>query len=125
MWKKIPALAGGTTSASLPLPLAALVSLTITYKVDKVTEPLLNLVGPTVTTIGAGCPWPSMSIIAALWTQKAKRWIDYLVFTASRTVFHHSNDAVVQLLKVCFQSTLGLNSPIGGVGNYKLTDFWS
>ncbi|GJS71216.1 mediator of RNA polymerase II transcription subunit 33A-like protein [Tanacetum coccineum] len=114
----VPSLsAGGTTSASLPLPLAALVSLTITYKVDKVTEPLLNLVGPAVTTIGAGCPWPSMSIIAALWTQKAKRWTDHLVFTASRTVFHHSNDAVIQLLKVCFQSTLGLNSPIGGVGN--------
>ncbi|KAD3336610.1 hypothetical protein E3N88_32129 [Mikania micrantha] len=111
----------GTSSATLPLPLAALVSLTITYKVDRITEPLLNLAGPALNTLGACCPWPCMPIIVALWTQKAKRWTDFLVFSASQTVFHHNNDAVVQLLRVCFQSTLGLNSPSvitnsGGVG---------
>ncbi|KAL8260330.1 hypothetical protein R6Q59_028283 [Mikania micrantha] len=119
----VPSLfAGGTSSATLPLPLAALVSLTITYKVDRITEPLLNLAGPALNTLGACCPWPCMPIIVALWTQKAKRWTDFLVFSASQTVFHHNNDAVVQLLRVCFQSTLGLNSPSvitnsGGVGN--------
>ncbi|KAI3668203.1 hypothetical protein L6452_43280 [Arctium lappa] len=119
----VPSLsAGGTSPATLPLPLAALVSLTITYKVDRVSEAVLNLAGPALNTLGAGCPWPCMAIIAALWAQKAKRWTDYLVFSASRTVFHHNNDAIVQLLRVCFQSTLGLNSSpivsnIGGVGN--------
>ncbi|KAI3742728.1 hypothetical protein L1987_60422 [Smallanthus sonchifolius] len=112
---------GGTSSATLPLPLAALVSLTITYKVDRITEPLLNLAGPALNTLGVCCPWPCMPIIVALWTQKAKRWTDFLVFSASRTVFHQNNDAVVQLLRVCFQSTLGLNSPVitnfGGIGS--------
>ncbi|KAL4588205.1 hypothetical protein LXL04_001087 [Taraxacum kok-saghyz] len=110
----VPSLSpGGTCPATLPLPLAALVSLTITYKVDRISESVLNLAGPALNTLGAGCPWPCMAIIAALWTQKAKRWTDYLVFSASRTIFHHNNNAVVKLLKVCFQSTLGG----GGIGN--------
>ncbi|KAI3526782.1 hypothetical protein L1887_06045 [Cichorium endivia] len=119
----VPSLSvGGTCPATLPLPLAALVSLTITYKVDRISESVLNLAGPALDTLGAGCPWPCMAIIAALWTQKAKRWTDYLVFSASRTVFHHNNDAVVKLLKVCFASTLGLNSSsivsnTGGIGS--------
>lgn len=61
-----------------------------------------------------------MPIVASLWTQKAKRWSDFLVFSASRTVFLHDSDAIVQLLKSCFTSTLGLTSaPLsssGGVG---------
>lgn len=62
-----------------------------------------------------------MAIVASLWTQKAKRWSDFLVFSASRTVFLHNNDAVLQLLKSCFAATLGLNSNSvtsnGGVGS--------
>ncbi|KAG2306763.1 hypothetical protein Bca52824_026511 [Brassica carinata] len=61
-----------------------------------------------------------MPIVASLWTQKAKRWFDFLVFSASRTVFLHNPDAVVQLLRNCFSATLGLNaapmSNDGGVG---------
>ncbi|KAM7521558.1 hypothetical protein LguiA_011460 [Lonicera macranthoides] len=117
----IPSLAaGGSSPATLPLPLAALVSLTITYKLDRSSERFLTLVGPALLALGAGCPWPCMPIISALWAQKVKRWSDTLVFSASRTVFHHNSDAVVQLLRVCFKSCLGLNSsPIsnnGGVG---------
>lgn len=117
----VPSLAvGGTSPATLPLPLAALVSLTITYKIDRSCERMLTLAGPALNSLGAGCPWPCMPIITALWTQKAKRWSDFLLFSASRTVFHHNSDAVVQLLRVCFSSTLGLNSsPIsnnGGIG---------
>nr|XP_043612236.1 mediator of RNA polymerase II transcription subunit 33A-like [Erigeron canadensis] len=108
----VPSLSsGGASSATLPLPLAALVSLTITYPVDGFSESVLNLAGPALNTLGAGCPWPCMAIIAALWIQKAKRWTDFLVFSASKTIFRHNNDAIVQLLRVCFQSTLGLNSP--------------
>jgi hypothetical protein len=118
---EVPCLAtGGSFPATLPLPLAALVSLTITYKLDKASERHLSLVGPALLVLGSGCPWPSMPIISALWVQKAKRWSDTLVSFASRTVFHHNSDAVVQLLKVCFSSCLGLHSnPIvsnGGVG---------
>ncbi|KAG7967441.1 hypothetical protein I3843_08G099600 [Carya illinoinensis] len=117
----VPSLAiGGSSPASLPLPLAALISLTITYKLDRVTERLLTMVGPALNSLGAGCPWPCMPIISSLWAQKVKRWSDFLVFTASGTVFHHSSDAVVQLLKSCFTSTLGLSSSHicsnGGVG---------
>ncbi|KAE9455334.1 hypothetical protein C3L33_12769, partial [Rhododendron williamsianum] len=117
----VPSLvAGGSFPATLPLPLAAFVSLTITYKLDKASQRFLNLAGPALESLAAGCPWPCMPIVASLWTQKAKRWSDFLVFSASRTVFLHNNDAVVQLLKSCFTSTLGLNvthiSSNGGVG---------
>ncbi|KAF8387992.1 hypothetical protein HHK36_026658 [Tetracentron sinense] len=117
----VPSLAaGGSSPATLPLPLAAFVSLTITYKLDRASERFLNLAGPALETLAAGCPWPCMPIVASLWTQKAKRWSDFLIFSASRTVFHQNSDAVVQLLKSCFTATLGLNAtPIssnGGVG---------
>ncbi|KAF0933181.1 hypothetical protein E2562_016130 [Oryza meyeriana var. granulata] len=101
---------GGSTLGTLPLPLAAFVSLTITYKLDKASERFLNLAGPALENLAASCPWPSMPIVAALWTQKVKRWSDFLVFSASRTVFHHNNDAVVQLLRSCFTATLGMSS---------------
>lgn len=113
-------LVGGSSPLTLPLPLAALVSLTITFKLDRGTDRYLNLVGPALSNLGICCPWPCMPIIAALWAQKVKRWSDFLVFSASQTVFHHDNDAVVQLLKVCFTTALGLNSSSvainGGVG---------
>ncbi|PKA59311.1 Mediator of RNA polymerase II transcription subunit 33A [Apostasia shenzhenica] len=111
---------GGSSQATLPLPLAAFVSLTITYKLDKASERFLNLAGPALENLAASCPWPSMPIVAALWTQKVKRWTDFLVFSASRTVFHHNDDAVVQLLRSCFSATLGFSgsqiSTNGGVG---------
>ncbi|XP_023738401.1 mediator of RNA polymerase II transcription subunit 33A [Lactuca sativa] len=113
----VPSLSAGGTTPTLPLPMAALVSLTITYKVDKVSEPVLNLAAPALNTLGASCPWPCMAIISALWVSKAKRWTDYLVFSASRTVFHHSSDAVVQLLRVCFSSAIGLPISCGGVAS--------
>ncbi|XP_027164257.1 mediator of RNA polymerase II transcription subunit 33A-like [Coffea eugenioides] len=118
----VPSLAaGGNSPATLPLPLAAFVSLTITYKLDKASQRFLNLAGPALESLAAGCPWPCMPIVASLWTQKAKCWSDFLVFSASRTVFLHNNDAVVQLLKSCFTVTLGLNTTSvtsnGGVGS--------
>ncbi|XP_031279902.1 mediator of RNA polymerase II transcription subunit 33B [Pistacia vera] len=117
----VPSLATGASSpATLPLPLAALVSLTITYKLDKASERFLVLVAPALSALAISCPWPCMPIIASLWAQKARRWMDFLVFSASRTVFHHSSDAVVQLLRSCFTSALGLSSSNvcsnGGVG---------
>nr|GMD68260.1 mediator of RNA polymerase II transcription subunit 33A [Ipomoea batatas] len=120
----VPSLvAGGSSPATLPLPLAAFLSLTITYKLDKASQRFLNLAGPALESLAAGCPWPCMPIVASLWTQKAKRWSDFLVFSASRTVFLHNNDAVVQLLKSCFSATIGTNassssitSSNGGIG---------
>lgn len=114
----VPSLAaGGSSPATLPLPLAALVSLTITYKLDKAAERYLFLVGPSLITLAACCPWPCLPIIAALWSQKVRRWNDFLTFSASRTVFHHNSDAVDQLLKSCFTAVLGLNSsPISSNG---------
>ncbi|WOH01664.1 hypothetical protein DCAR_0521049 [Daucus carota subsp. sativus] len=117
----VPSLvAVGSAPATLPLPLAAIVSLTITYKLDRETDGYLNLVGPALNTLASGCPWPCMPIIASLWSQKVRRWSDFLVFSASSNVFQHDSQAVIQLLRVCFRSTLGLNSsPLensGGVG---------
>lgn len=112
--------AGGNSPATLPLPLAALVSLTITYKLDRSTDRFLNLMGPALSNLATGCPWPCMPVMIALWAQKVKRWSDFLVFSASRTVFHHNRDAVVQLLRMCFAATLGVTTSSiasnGGVG---------
>ena len=110
LWALNLLLAGGSAPATLPLPFAALISLTITYKLDRASERALHLIGPAMNSLAAGCPWPCMPILASLWAQKVKRWSDFLVFSASQTVFHHNSDAVVQLLKSCFTSTLGLSS---------------
>ncbi|XP_031400886.1 mediator of RNA polymerase II transcription subunit 33B-like isoform X2 [Punica granatum] len=117
----VPSITTGSSPATLPLPLAALVSLTITYKLDKASERFLTLIGPALNSLAAGCPWPCMPIITSLWAQKVKRWSDFLFFRASQTVFHHNSDAVVHLLQNCFTSALGLNSSQisanGGVGD--------
>ncbi|KAM7257199.1 hypothetical protein ACFE04_012940 [Oxalis oulophora] len=99
---------GGCSVATLPLAMAALISLTITFKIHSSTDSLLALIGPALSSLAASCPWPCMPILASLWTQKAKRWSDFLVFSASSTVFHHDSDALVQLLKSCFLSALSL-----------------
>ncbi|CAN1132161.1 Mediator of RNA polymerase II transcription subunit 33B [Linum perenne] len=111
----------GSSHESLPLPLAALVSLTITYKLEEASDRFLTMIAPALTTLATGCPWPCMPIISALWIQKAKRLSDFLVFHASQTVFHHNSDAVVQLLRSCFTSTLSMApthiSSSSGVGS--------
>ncbi|XP_059298023.1 mediator of RNA polymerase II transcription subunit 33A-like isoform X2 [Lycium ferocissimum] len=118
----VPSLSvGGSSPAILPLPLAILVSLTITYKLDRDTDRFLNFMGAAVSNLATNCPWPCMPVMASLWAQKVRRWSDFLVFSSSRTVFHHSSDAVVQLLRVCFTATLGLGTSSiesnGGVGS--------
>ncbi|KAL3700476.1 hypothetical protein R1sor_018498 [Riccia sorocarpa] len=114
---------GGNAPASLPLPIAALVSLTITFKLDKQSEMVLAVTGPALEAAGAGGPWPSMAVVAALWTQKMRRWHDFIVFNASRSVFKQNKQAVSQLLRSCFSVTLCSSSALtsrlqghGGVG---------
>ncbi|CAN1855322.1 Mediator of RNA polymerase II transcription subunit 33B [Linum perenne] len=118
----VPSLAVADSSpATLPLPLATLVSLTITYKLDGTSDRFLSIVGTALTALAAGCPWPCMPIISSLWVQKAKRWSDFLVFHSSQAVFNHNHDAVVQLLRSCFAATLGITplyiSSSSGVGS--------
>nr|XP_028946817.1 mediator of RNA polymerase II transcription subunit 33A-like [Malus domestica] len=110
----------GNCQATLPLPLAALVSLTITYKTDRDSKRYLDLCTVAMASIAAGCPWPCMPIVFSLWTQKAKRWGNHFVFSASRAVFLQHPNALIQVLKSCFTATLGLqSSPLsynGGIG---------
>ncbi|KAK7285393.1 hypothetical protein RJT34_20163 [Clitoria ternatea] len=105
----VPSLAvDGNSPSTLPLPLAAFVSLTLTYRLEKATERFLVLIAPAMSALASGCPWPCMPIVTSLWTQKVKRWTNYFVLCASGTVFHNNRDAAVQLLKSCFTSILGL-----------------
>ncbi|XP_061341383.1 mediator of RNA polymerase II transcription subunit 33A-like [Gastrolobium bilobum] len=107
----VPSLAvDGDSPATLPLPLAAFLSLSITYRLDKASQRILALIAPAINALASGCPWPCMPIVASLWIQKVKRWSEFLVFSASGTIFHNNRDAVVQLLKSCFTSTLGIGS---------------
>lgn len=95
-------------------------SLTITYKTDRDSQRYLDLPAQVLASVAASWPWPCMPIVYSLWSQKAKRWRGFFVFSASRTVFLQSHKALVQLLRSCFTATLGLHSdPLscnGGIG---------
>ena len=97
----------------LPLPMAALVSLTITFKLDKSVEYIHGVVGQALENCATGCTWPSMPIIGALWTQKVRRWHDFIVLSCSRSPFSRDKDAVAQLIRSCFTAFLG-PSVVGG-----------
>ena len=59
-------LVGGNAPRTLPLPLAALVSLTITFKLDKASEFLHGVAGPALESTAVGRPWPSTPIVSVL-----------------------------------------------------------
>ncbi|XP_024528036.1 mediator of RNA polymerase II transcription subunit 33A [Selaginella moellendorffii] len=114
---------GGNAPVSLPLPLAAFLSLTITFRQDKSSELVLGVAGPALESTAGGSPWPSMPVVAALWAQKVKRWHSFIVFGASRTVFKQDKNAVKELLRSCFAVTTGTTGTLmsklqvhGGVG---------
>lgn len=91
----------------LPLPMAALVSLTITFKLETSLEYIHAVAGLSLENCASGCPWPSMPIIGSLWAQKVRRWHDFIVVSCSRSVFRQNKEAVAQLLGSCFTSFLG------------------
>ncbi|KAI6698743.1 hypothetical protein NL676_018862 [Syzygium grande] len=91
----------------LPLPMAALVSLTITFKLDKSLEYIHAVAGPAMENCALYCSWPSMPIIGSLWAQKVRRWHDFIVVSSSRSVFLQSKEALAQLVRSCFASFLG------------------
>ncbi|KAK7394915.1 hypothetical protein VNO78_15456 [Psophocarpus tetragonolobus] len=91
----------------LPLPMAALVSLSITFKLDKSLEYMHAITGAALENCASGCPWPSMPVIGSLWAQKVRRWHNFIVVSGSRSVFRHNNESVAQLLRSCFTSFVG------------------
>ncbi|KAG1338911.1 mediator of RNA polymerase II transcription subunit 33A-like [Cocos nucifera] len=91
----------------LPLPMAALVSLTITFKVDKSLDYVHGVMAQALENCAAGVSWPSMPIIGALWTQKVRRWHDFIVLSCSLSPFTQDKNAVTQLIRSCFSSFLG------------------
>lgn len=103
----VPSCSSGCSSAMLPLPMAALVSLTITFKLDKSLEYVHSVAGPALENCASGCPWPSMPIVGSLWAQKVRRWHEFIVVLCSRSVFRQNKEAVAQLLRSCFTSFLG------------------
>ncbi|KAK1264927.1 Mediator of RNA polymerase II transcription subunit 33A [Acorus gramineus] len=99
--------AGGTAPVMLPLPMAVLVSLTITFKLDKRLEYIHAVAGSAMENCAMGCPWSSMPIIGALWAQKVRRWHDFIVVSCSRSPFRRDPEATSQLMRSCFTSFLG------------------
>ncbi|KAJ4788290.1 Mediator of RNA polymerase II transcription subunit 33A [Rhynchospora pubera] len=91
----------------LPLPMAILVSLTITFNFGgKNLDYIHGLFGQAIENCIGSSPWPSMPIIGALWTLKARRWHDFILLTLSRFPLVHDRDAVSQLICSCFSSFL-------------------
>ncbi|KAK9128198.1 hypothetical protein Syun_016995 [Stephania yunnanensis] len=99
----------GAAPSMLPLPVAALVGLTITFKLDKSTEYISHIAGSALENCGSSLPWPSMPQIGALWVQKVRRWRDFILESCSHSPFKQNQDAVAQLLRSCFTSFLGSN----------------
>ncbi|XP_027352449.1 mediator of RNA polymerase II transcription subunit 33A-like isoform X2 [Abrus precatorius] len=104
---EVPNCSSGGSPVMLPLPMAALVSLSITFKLDKSLEYIHAITGAALENCASGCPWPSMPIIGSLWAQKVRRWHNFIVVSCSRSVFRHNNESVAQLLRSCFSSFLG------------------
>ncbi|XP_031387475.1 mediator of RNA polymerase II transcription subunit 33A-like isoform X2 [Punica granatum] len=117
----VPSYPSDGSTSMLPLPMAALVSLTITFKLDRNIEYLLAVAGPALENCATGCSWPSMPTISSLWAQKIQRWHKYIVYSCSRSVFRQSKGAVTQLLRSCFTSFLGIrngpDSPLTSQGS--------
>ncbi|KAI9074293.1 hypothetical protein K1719_043778 [Acacia pycnantha] len=103
----VPNCSSGISPVMLPLPMAALVSLTITFKLEKSQEYIHAVAGAALENCASNCPWPSMPIIGSLWAQKVRRWHNFIVVSCSRSVFRHNKDCVNQLLRSCFSSFLG------------------
>ncbi|XP_047069806.1 mediator of RNA polymerase II transcription subunit 33A-like [Lolium rigidum] len=97
----------------LPLPMAALVSLTITFKLDRSLEYIHGIIGQALENCAGGSSWPSMPIIGALWAQKVRRWHDFIVLSCMRSPFGRDKDAVAQLIQSCFTSFLHASSSSG------------
>lgn len=97
----------GTCPVMLPLPMAAMVSLTITFKLDKSLEYIHGVAGTALENCGSACPWPSMLIISALWAQKVRRWHDFIIASSCRSVVKQDQEAIGQLLRSCFATFLG------------------
>ncbi|CAA0828130.1 Mediator of RNA polymerase II transcription subunit 33A [Striga hermonthica] len=87
---------------SLPLPLAALIGLIITYKLNRDGRSYLQVIRAPMTSLAVSCPRPCMSIMAAIWAQKSKKWPEYLIGLTARSIFHHDSNAMAQLLRACF-----------------------
>lgn len=90
----------------LPLPIAALISLSITVKVDEFSH-LQGIIGHGLEVCATSSSWPSMTIVGALWSQKVRRWHDFIILTCSESPFSQDNNAVAQLIQSCFSSFLG------------------
>ncbi|KAK7830218.1 mediator of rna polymerase ii transcription subunit 33b [Quercus suber] len=103
----------GNSNLILPLLMAALVSLTITFKLD-----IHAVAGLALENCASGCHWPSMPTIGSLWAQKVRRWHDFIVVSCSHSVFRQNKEAVAQLLRSCFTSFLGsLNVSTSSLSN--------
>uniref|UniRef100_A0A0D9WF09 Mediator of RNA polymerase II transcription subunit 33A n=1 Tax=Leersia perrieri TaxID=77586 RepID=A0A0D9WF09_9ORYZ len=90
----------------LPLPMATLISLSITVKMEELTH-IQGIIGQGVEICATSSSWPSMPIIGALWAQKVRRWHDYIILACSETPFTSDKNAVAQLIRSCFSCFLG------------------
>ncbi|CAA6654567.1 unnamed protein product [Spirodela intermedia] len=106
--------AGGNTAVILPLPMAALISLTITFKLDPSLEYINGVAGPALENCAASCSSPCMPIVGALWAQKVRRWHDFIIMSCARSPFERDQVAIRQLLRSCFTSFLGCALGSGG-----------
>ncbi|GMN34905.1 hypothetical protein TIFTF001_042136 [Ficus carica] len=103
----IPNYPSDVSQIMLPLPMAAFVSLTITFKLEKNLEYIHAVAGPALESCASNGPWPGIPVVGSLWAQKVRRWHYFIVFSFSRSVFRQNKECVAQLLRSCFTAFLG------------------
>jgi hypothetical protein len=91
----------------LPLPLAVLLSLFITFRMDKSFEYARAIVGRALINQVMHSNWSRMLVCGAIGYQKVRKWQDFLIITFSYSAFTHDRGAVVQLMRNCFSAFLG------------------
>lgn len=97
----------GGIAPTLPLPLAALLSFFITFRMDKSLEDARAIVGRALINHAVCSNWPRMLVCGAVVYQKIRKWQDFLIITLSHSTFTHDRDAVFQLIRSCFRAFLG------------------
>ncbi|ONM60557.1 Mediator of RNA polymerase II transcription subunit 33A [Zea mays] len=94
----------------IPLILPCKVYIIFFQVLDRSLEYIQGVIGQALENCAGGSSWPSMPIIGALWTQKVRRWHDFIVLSCMRSPFGRDKDAVAQLIQSCFSSFLQSSS---------------
>eukprot|EP00897_Mesotaenium_endlicherianum_P004620 jgi/Mesen1/4186/ME000219S03315 len=104
---------GSSLAASMPLPMAALMSLVLAIKSEAALPglPTLWVARPIVERAAATCPSPTVQTAAALWAIKVRQWHRGTVIAHAAHILARDRLNSVELLRGCFSAALPRGAP--------------